>query len=87
VCNRQPAVIRLQHVHTLFYVNSKTANQVCSLFITANQIFWCDAATNNIEMADFDGQNRQLLVTVARKHFFGIAVDSQWIYTSSWKDR
>lgn len=51
---------------------------------TTNKLYLCDAGTNKIEVMDTNGQNRQLIFQDAGAHFFGIDVDSQYIYVSDW---
>lgn len=51
---------------------------------TANKLFLCDAGTNKIEVMDTNGQNRKLIFQDAGAHFFGIDVDSQYLYVSDW---
>nr|XP_022327034.1 low-density lipoprotein receptor-related protein 4-like [Crassostrea virginica] len=51
---------------------------------TTNKLFLCDAGTNKIEVMDTDGQNRKLIFQDAGAHFFGIDVDSQYLYVSDW---
>jgi len=51
---------------------------------TTQQLFWCDGNNGVIESLNYDGTNRVVVATQAGARWFGIAVDSDSIFVSSW---
>lgn len=54
-----------------------------------SHIYWCDAKTDLIEMADFDGSNRQMIANLSEHspHLFGLALIGDYIYLTDWQRR
>lgn len=53
-------------------------------FITAGMLIFCDAGTNKIETMNTDGTGRKVIFQDAGAHFYGLDVDSTYIYFSDW---
>lgn len=49
-----------------------------------NMLIFCDAGTNKIETMNTDGTGRRVIFEDAGAHFYGIDVDSTYIYFSDW---
>lgn len=50
----------------------------------AGKLIFADAGTNKIESINTDGTGRQVIFTDAGAHFFGLDVDTSYIYFSDW---
>ena len=52
----------------------------------SERIIWTDAKMERIEAADFDGQNRAVMVQKLR-HPYGVAILGRHIYWTDWEER
>ncbi|XP_042909584.1 low-density lipoprotein receptor-related protein 4 [Parasteatoda tepidariorum] len=50
------------------------------------KLYWTDAGTRTIEMVDYDGRNRQVLISLALPHPFGLALYGDSIYWTDWTE-
>lgn len=47
-------------------------------------LIFCDAGTNKIETMNTDGTGRKVIFQDVGAHFYGLDVDSTYIYFSDW---
>lgn len=52
---------------------------------STNEMFWCDGKLGRIEVASLAGTSRRLLSRLDGQHYFGLAIDSDYIYVTNWK--
>ncbi|KFM57611.1 Low-density lipoprotein receptor-related protein 4, partial [Stegodyphus mimosarum] len=50
------------------------------------KLYWTDAGTRTIEMSDYDGRNRQVLISLDLPHPFGLALHGNRIYWTDWTE-
>ncbi|XP_071956697.1 low-density lipoprotein receptor-related protein 4-like [Antedon mediterranea] len=51
-----------------------------------NKLFWVDAGTNVIGVSDFNGNQKQNLISGDLSHPFGLAIHNDRIYWTDWED-
>ena len=53
-----------------------------------NRLFWADAKLDKIEASNLDGENRQLIMSVAANiHPYGLAVYQNVLYWTDWSNK
>ncbi|KAK3082885.1 hypothetical protein FSP39_007983 [Pinctada imbricata] len=53
----------------------------------AQRLYWSDARLDKIERCDFDGNNREIIVTTIPQHSFGLALYGEYLYWTDWMRR
>ncbi|XP_072034176.1 low-density lipoprotein receptor-related protein 4-like [Amphiura filiformis] len=52
-----------------------------------SKIYWNDALTKRIEMADLDGQNRNILIRKDVPHPYGLTLSNNYVYWTDWQQK
>ncbi|VDI33223.1 low-density lipoprotein receptor-related protein 1 (alpha-2-macroglobulin receptor) [Mytilus galloprovincialis] len=50
----------------------------------AQRLYWSDARLDKIERSDFDGKNREVIITTLPQHSFGLTIYGDFIYWTDW---
>ncbi|KAF4524536.1 hypothetical protein B566_EDAN002809 [Ephemera danica] len=58
-----------------------------ALDIPKKKIYWCDAKTDKLEMANFDGTDRRAIITDNFPHTFGLTLLGDHLYWTDWQKR
>ena len=51
-----------------------------------SQIYWCDAKTDRIEVCDYDGGNRRVVLSDMMPHPFGLTLLGDYLYWTDWHE-
>lgn len=49
-----------------------------------NRIYWIDAKNDKIESIDTDGNDRRLILSEDKTHYFGISLSGPYLYFTDW---
>jgi hypothetical protein len=52
---------------------------------TTKTMYWADAKSHKIEMANIDGTNRRVIVTDGTARYYGMTLSPEYIYISDWQ--
>ncbi|XP_071950857.1 uncharacterized protein [Antedon mediterranea] len=54
------------------------------LSVPNGKMYWCDAGTDQIEEANLDGTERRIIISIAKKHPFGLEMYGNYLYWTDW---
>ena len=49
-------------------------------------MYWCDAKTDRIEVCDYDGGNRRVVLDDVLPHPFGLTLLGDYLYWTDWHE-
>lgn len=58
-----------------------------ALDIAERKIYWCDAKTDKIEVANMDGTERRIVISENIPHVFGLSLLGDYLYWTDWQHR
>ena len=58
-----------------------------ALDVDARRIYWCDAKTDKIEVANMDGSDRRVVLSESLPHVFGLSLLGDYLYWTDWQRR
>ncbi|XP_041374230.1 low-density lipoprotein receptor-related protein 1-like [Gigantopelta aegis] len=79
----QTSMLNGYNAHTIIDKHIRTPNGL-TIDHRAQKLYWTDARLDKIERCNFDGTNRDVIVTAIPQHSFGIAVYGDFIYWTDW---
>ena len=71
------------HVVSIVTEDIRTPNGL-AIDHRAQRLYWSDARLDKIERSDFDGNNREVIITTLPQHSFGLTVYGDFIYWTDW---
>ncbi|XP_078493520.1 prolow-density lipoprotein receptor-related protein 1-like isoform X2 [Ciona intestinalis] len=74
------------NIKSIISTKIKTPNAL-TIDIIVKQLYWADASLDKIERCDFDGGNRQVIISNGLDHIFSLAVLGKYLYWSDWGNR
>nr|XP_026693170.1 prolow-density lipoprotein receptor-related protein 1-like isoform X2 [Ciona intestinalis] len=75
-----------RNIKSIISTKIKTPNAL-TIDIIVKQLYWADASLDKIERCDFDGGNRQVIISNGLDHIFSLAVLGKYLYWSDWGNR
>uniref|UniRef100_H2Y8J8 EGF-like domain-containing protein n=1 Tax=Ciona savignyi TaxID=51511 RepID=H2Y8J8_CIOSA len=75
-----------QDIRAIIRTSIKTPNAL-TIDIILKELYWADASLDKIERCDFNGGNRQVLISSGLEHIFSLSMLGRWIYWSDWGSR
>ena len=76
----------LEHIIILHSDRLNLIRLSCISFI-ANHLYWCDGVLGRVEVALTNGGSRYLVFSNPAEIYWGLSIDSTYIYLTSWISR